>query len=135
MLAVLGCGVADVGERARPGDDGEHGDGKPVGDREQAAARAHEPSGRPTRPGRPGGPSPPASGLAPLLLCPSGAAPVNAEFFTPGYLPNARPALTHADGHHAAGNERARPGRAGAVLPLIYRNPVFEAPFFLLARN
>jgi hypothetical protein len=30
-------------------------------DREQAAARAHQPSRRPARPGRPGGPSPPAS--------------------------------------------------------------------------
>jgi hypothetical protein len=28
-----------------PGDDSEHGDGQRVGDREQAAARAHEPSG------------------------------------------------------------------------------------------
>ena len=46
------------------------------------------------RPGRPGGPSPARSGLARLPLCPSGAAPVNAESFTPGCLLNARPALT-----------------------------------------
>jgi hypothetical protein len=43
---VLGGGVADVGERTRPGDDREHGYGQRVGDHEQAAARAtQEPSG------------------------------------------------------------------------------------------
>jgi hypothetical protein len=93
-LAVLGGGVADVSERARPGDHREHGDRQRVGDREQPAARAHQPSRRPARPGRPGGPSPPRPGLASLPLCRSGAASVNAESFTPGCLQNARPALT-----------------------------------------
>ena len=65
-LAVLGGGVADVSERPRPGDHREHGDGQRVGDREQAAARAHQPSGRPARPGRPGGPSPPYLASCPL---------------------------------------------------------------------
>jgi hypothetical protein len=37
-LAVLGGGVADVGERARPGDHREHRDGQGVGDREQPTA-------------------------------------------------------------------------------------------------
>ena len=45
-------------------------------------------------PDGPAGRPRPRPGLARLPLCPSGAAPVNAEFLTPGCLLNARPALT-----------------------------------------
>jgi hypothetical protein len=134
-LAVLGGGVADVGERPGPGDDREHGDGQGVGDREQAPARAHEPSGRPPRPGRPGGPSPPRPCLARLPLCRDGAAPVNAEFFTPRCLLNARPALTLPAATVApATRERRAPGRPGRN-SLHLQKSGFGGPFSLSAPN
>ncbi len=125
---MLGGGVADVGERPGPGDHREHGDGQRVGDREQAAARAHGPSGRPARPGRPGGPSPPRSCLARLPLRRGGTVPSNAEFFTSGCLQHARPVLTPpAPTVPPAARGRA-PG-AGAELPP-YTEIGFLRPFF-----
>jgi hypothetical protein len=38
-MGMVGGGVADVSERARPGDDREHGDGQRVGDRDGPAGR------------------------------------------------------------------------------------------------
>jgi len=130
-LAVLGGGVADVGERPGPGDHREHGDRQRVGDCEQQAARAHQPSRRPARPGRPGGPSPPRPGLARLPLCRGGAAPGNAESFTPGCLLNARPALTLPAATTPPATRGARPGRAGAELPPSTEIR-FSMPFFTL---
>jgi hypothetical protein len=52
-----------------------------------AATMRPRPSAGPGRGSRPGGPSPPRPGLARIPLCPSRAAPVNAEFVTPGCLP------------------------------------------------
>ena len=109
--------------------------GSASGDREQAAARTHQPSRRPRRPGRPGRPSPARPCLARLPQCRSGAAPVNAEFLTPGCLPNARPALIHAGGHLPPATRGARPGRAGidnlstgclANLAALDGHPAFE---------
>jgi hypothetical protein len=119
-----------MGERPRPGDGREHGDGQRVGDREQAAGGAHEPSGRAPRPGRPGGPSLARSGLARLPLCPSGTAPVNAEFFTPDSLLNARPALTLPAATVPPTRER-RPGRAGVQLSPHLQKSGFGGPFSL----
>jgi hypothetical protein len=74
-------------------------------------------------PDGPAGRPRPASGLAPLPLRPSGTAPVNAEFLTPGCLLSARPTLTPPATTRAAGNEGGTPraGRRGTPLvPLIY---------------
>ena len=131
---MLGGGVADVGERTRPGDDGEHGDRQRIRGREQAAPRAHEPSGRPGRPGRPGGPSPPRPGFAPLPPCPSGTAPVNAESFTPGCLLNARPTLAR----RRLPCRRRRGSRAplaGGRHSLHLQKSGFQGFFHLQARN
>jgi hypothetical protein len=58
---------------------------------------------------------------------------VNAEFFTPGCLLNARPALTLPAGTVPPAVRGApRAGRGGT--PSIYRNRVFEALFRFLAR-
>ena len=110
-----------------------HGHRQRVGNCQQAAARAHEPPGRPARPGRPGGPSPPRSGLARLPLCRGGTGPVNAESFTPGRLLNARPVLTLPAATvppAPRGAPRAGPGQT----PSIYRNPVFEVLFHFLTQ-
>ena len=128
---MLGGGVADVGERPRPGDHREHGDGQRVRDREQAPARVHEASGRPGRPGRPGGPSPPGSDLAPLPpYRGGGAAAVNAESFTPGCLLNAR-----AGGHRAAGDEGERLARPGQAELPSSTEIGFQGPFHFLPWN
>jgi hypothetical protein len=123
-LAVLGGGVADMGERPRPGDGREHGDGQ----REQAAGGAHEPSGRPPVPDGPAGRPRPGPGLARLPPCRSGTARVNAESFTPGCLLNARPPLTLPAATVPPTTER-RPGRAGAELRPHLQKSGFGCPF------
>jgi hypothetical protein len=101
--------------------------------RSRACAR-REPSGRPARPGRPGGLSPPRPGLTRIPLCPSRAAPVNADFFTPGCLLNARSALAIPTATMPPATRGRTPGEPGRN-SLIYRNPVFESLFHLLTRD
>jgi hypothetical protein len=106
-----------VGERPRPGDDREHGDGRRVRGREQTTGRAHQPSRRPPRPGRPSRPSPPRPRPARPLLPRGEAAPPNAVSLTPGCLLNARPTLTRPAAAAPPAREGDRPGPAGGETP------------------
>ena len=134
MLAVLGGGVADVGERPGPGDGREHGDRQRVGGREQARGRRSR-AAWPSVPSRTAGRAVPGPARVCVVTAGPGrrGRPGDRRVFH-AWLPpdlNAR-----AGGHRAANGESggARPGRAGAELPPLHKSGL-RARFSLSARN